>query len=198
MFNLSEKDIVRFWSKVAIAGEDDCWLWGEKCRHWKGYGLFTIASGRSGGIKIVSSRISCYLAHGDAPEGLPNALHSCDNPPCCNPKHLRWGTQKHNAQDAIERGRASKPPVNYPGRHTGKMPKGANVSHAVLTDEKVKKIFRLFVDEGMTVKDIAVAVGVKHSPVYHVCSGAAWRHVEGAPDAKFLRELLTQRSKHRR
>lgn len=195
MVHITEKEIERFWGKVDIGSESQCWPWIAKARHWKGYGVMRISSM---GRNIVASRISCILAHGLPPEGLHNALHSCDNPPCCNPNHLRWGTQKQNAQDAIERGRASKPPVNYPGRHTGKMPKGVNVSHSVLTDEKVKEIFRLFVDEGMTVKDIAVAVGVKHSPVYHVCSGTAWRHVEGAPDAKFLRELLTQRSKHRR
>lgn len=33
------------------------------------------------------------------------ALHSCDNPPCVNPAHLRWGTPKDNAQDASLRGR---------------------------------------------------------------------------------------------
>ena len=31
------------------------------------------------------------------------ALHSCDNPPCCNPTHLRWGTISENTREAFER-----------------------------------------------------------------------------------------------
>jgi DNA-binding transcriptional ArsR family regulator len=33
------------------------------------------------------------------------ALHSCDNPPCCNPAHLRWGTPQSNQDDRRERRR---------------------------------------------------------------------------------------------
>lgn len=32
-------------------------------------------------------------------------LHSCDNPTCINPNHLRIGTAKDNAQDREKRGR---------------------------------------------------------------------------------------------
>jgi len=31
------------------------------------------------------------------------ALHSCDNPGCVNPDHLRWGTELDNIKDAIAR-----------------------------------------------------------------------------------------------
>lgn len=33
-------------------------------------------------------------------------LHSCDNPHCINPSHLRLGTHKENMQDKVLRGRA--------------------------------------------------------------------------------------------
>jgi len=32
------------------------------------------------------------------------ALHTCDNPPCCNLAHLYEGTRLQNTLDAIERG----------------------------------------------------------------------------------------------
>lgn len=41
-------------------------------------------------------------------DGAPHenvVRHSCDNPPCCNPKHLILGTQGQNVADMIARGR---------------------------------------------------------------------------------------------
>jgi hypothetical protein len=89
-----------FWERVETRGEDDCWIWtaGLACR--RGYGAFSHA-GRS------------YRAHRFAlttrtgPPASPSLLacHTCDNPRCCNPKHLFWGTHKDNAQDCVAKAR---------------------------------------------------------------------------------------------
>lgn len=50
------------------------------------------------------NRLVLFLISGDVPEKM-NALHTCDNNKCLNPKHLYWGTQKQNVIDAITRGR---------------------------------------------------------------------------------------------
>lgn len=60
-----------------------------------GYGRFN---------RIGAHRVALWLALGEEPEGR-HALHRCDNPPCVNPAHLRWGTHRQNMDDMTARGR---------------------------------------------------------------------------------------------
>ena len=46
-------------------------------------------------------------------EERPLALHSCDNPRCIAPWHLRWGTASDNIRDAYMRGRMPYPAKNH-------------------------------------------------------------------------------------
>lgn len=47
-------------------------------------------------------------ATGEDLSATMDALHSCDNPPCANPRHLRWGTLQENMDDKVARGRQSR------------------------------------------------------------------------------------------
>ena len=91
----------RFWSKVdRSGGPDACWPW-MAARNEHGYGVMRIE-----GRNVRAHRVSLTLAAGKSDPGPSvKVLHSCDNPPCCNPAHLRYGTQGDNIRDAIERGR---------------------------------------------------------------------------------------------
>jgi HNH endonuclease len=100
---VSEKTIERFWDKVIRIPFHECWEWiGAK--NESGYGVFGI-----GGETAKAPRISYLLKKGSIPIGL-FILHSCDNPGCVNPDHLRVGTAKENSMDAVMRKRASNPP----------------------------------------------------------------------------------------
>lgn len=64
------------------------------------------------GYKVLWYRGKVRLATHVAMEewGIPRPegheiLHSCDNPPCINRRHIRWGTGRENVREAIERGR---------------------------------------------------------------------------------------------
>jgi len=51
--------------------------------------------------------MALMLAKGWPPVDAMMACHTCDNPICCNPGHLWWGTAAENMQDASAKGRMS-------------------------------------------------------------------------------------------
>lgn len=182
---MTEADISRFWSKIQIGKADECWPWIAKSRHQSGYGLFTMASARKGGVKHVASRIACYLGNGPAPDGLPNALHSCDNKPCCNPAHLRWGTQLHNVHDAIQRKRHKNPPPGRP-KGWGNPLKGERGTNCKTTEAQIREVWRLHM-LGKTQTEITHATGAGRYAVNEATRGRSWRHLQGAPAVEDLK-----------
>jgi hypothetical protein len=90
---------VRHSKLVAVRGEDECWLWQGGTTK-SGYGK--LGSGGRGG-KTLGAHVIALTAVLPRPESL-YALHTCDTKLCCNPKHLYWGTQTDNMQDAVARG----------------------------------------------------------------------------------------------
>ena len=86
----------RFMQKVDTSGE--CWMW-TAATNSQGYGRYRLDG------KIRRAHVVSYVfANGDIPEGML-VLHSCDNPGCVRPEHLRCGSQSDNALDAVARGR---------------------------------------------------------------------------------------------
>lgn len=99
-----EKLAARFWRKVNITDDSDgCWMWISKARHRFGYGAITIATGHV----QTAHRVAWALKNGPIPEGA-YITHKCDNPACCNPKHLELGNATSNMADKVARGRQSR------------------------------------------------------------------------------------------
>lgn len=97
MRSLSE----RLWEKVDVGRPDECWPWrGSKKR---GYGRIRGEGGRQSRT-LFAHRVVWQLEYGPIPFGLC-VLHSCDNPPCCNPGHLFLGTNDDNLRDMRSKGR---------------------------------------------------------------------------------------------
>lgn len=88
----------RFWSKVLKTST--CWVWTSNTNN-KGYGMFSLGTAIG---KKLAHRLSYEEANGKIPAGM-HILHSCDNPLCVNPSHLRAGTRKDNMQECSQKGR---------------------------------------------------------------------------------------------
>jgi hypothetical protein len=89
-----------FWNSVDIKGEDECWPFLGYCNK-KGYGQFRLNG------KLRPPHIISFEATNIRRSKGSIIMHSCNNPPCCNPKHLVEGTYAENAQYSVKCGRAS-------------------------------------------------------------------------------------------
>ncbi len=102
----------RFWDKVEVTGDDSCWKW-RGSRQAGGYGslnvtLLRLVTSKGNPKTVISSHCFSYVIHsGIAFSDLlgKEVCHTCDNPECCNPKHLYLGTSSTNRQDCLTRGR---------------------------------------------------------------------------------------------
>lgn len=85
-----------------------CIVW-QGAKDARGYGIIRY-NGRN--VRVHRAMLAAYLNEPSLLEPLSNkgwqrgyVLHSCDNPTCCNPKHLRLGSAQDNADDKKIRGR---------------------------------------------------------------------------------------------
>lgn len=93
-------NLLPYLSKNTSVVDGGCHEWlGRKVRG--GYGILHLRAGRS-----VLAHRAVLLSKG-ATIGQNFVLHSCDNPSCVNPEHLRVGTAKDNMADMLERNRRS-------------------------------------------------------------------------------------------
>lgn len=144
--NYNPKDIQeKFFDRVdRSAGPDGCWIFRGSTTT-AGYGQI----GLSRPIRhIRTHRLAYMLEYGPIPDGFL-VMHSCDNPPCCNPNHLGLGRHKDNSRDALSKER-------LPG----------GIAPAV-----VEEIEALLDTTDLTCQEIAARLGVRRHVVHRVRAG---------------------------
>lgn len=97
------------------------------------------------------------------------AMHLCDNPPCVNPEHLRWGTIAENNADMIAKGRGGK------GERMSR--KGMASGMAKLTDTQVLEIRALAELGNTSQRAIARLYGMSHTMIQHIIQRKFWTHI---------------------
>lgn len=128
-----------------------CWEF-QGSRSAAGYGMV-----RRAGATWYTHRLVAEAVLGYTPE---QALHSCDNPPCCNPAHLRDGTHAHNMADKVSRARCN--PV-----------RGSRHKHAKLTEANVRAIR----GDNRPNPVVAEQYGVNPATIGLIKRRVTWRHV---------------------
>jgi hypothetical protein len=179
---LGERDVRLFWAKVdQTGGTDTCWPWtgGTMTR---GYGLYDRIRRDIGRVTYRAHRLAYLLAVGPIPRGAM-ILHSCDNPPCCNPAHLRPGTAAENMADVVKRGRhwtAVRPDVvprgddHWSRRLPERRARGEEHGSAILTEAQVRAIRRVYGNGGVSQRALATQYGVSQGLIWQVIHRRLW------------------------
>lgn len=155
---ISLKTTKRFFEKVRKGKHpDDCWEWLTS-KTFQGYGKFSY-KGMLGGAHRMSWRIE----YGEIP-GKLCVLHHCDNPECCNPKHLFLGTRGDNVRDAIKKGRRAR----LVGEQTGS---------SKLTEKEVLEIRQIYKDELMSQNELARKYRVTQANIWFILHRKSWTHI---------------------
>lgn len=145
--------VSRFWSLVDRRTDDECWTWlGDVDKD--GYGVFVFRGRKRGAHEFALSFTS-----GEKRLPVLDTCHSCDEPSCVNPAHLRFDTRKANVADMFDHNRANTP-----------TPK--------LTAEDVV-LMRERRANGARQLDLAETFGVSSGYVSEVVRGLVWAHVGG-------------------
>jgi hypothetical protein len=133
------------------------------CIEWQrakskyGYGMISFNN-----RVIAANRLMLILLHGE-PSTKSVAMHSCDNPPCINPDHLRWGTHQENSRDMVAKGRGKTTPISGPNHHNAKLNK-----------EKAD-IIRFMLMLGKTKKELAEYYGVGKTTIGNIAKNKIWK-----------------------
>jgi hypothetical protein len=166
--------VTDFWARVDRSGGDDaCWPWTGRLGG-EGYGECH-AKVDGSWRTLLTHRRAYTLAKGDP--GPLCVLHTCDNRPCCNPRHLWLGTRGDNNRDMHEKRR-------------NRQPRGELVANAKLTDRQVLAIRTLYAT-GSTVRELALLYPIGAAELGDVVGGKSFAHLPGAHARRKARAHLS-------
>lgn len=144
-------EVSSYFEKQIARDVDECFDWPYGIRN--GYGSIWVD-----GKTYRVNRLALIRTSGDAPEGKRLALHSCNNPLCFNPRHLRWGSHKENEEDKVKDGTALVGEM----RHNAK-----------LTEKNVI----LILSDNRRNGEIAKQYNVTRDAIYKIKSGKNWKYL---------------------
>jgi hypothetical protein len=158
----------RFWAKVDVQGENDCWEWTAG-KQTGGYGSI-----RDNGKTMTAHRLSLMIHSGPPTDAKMYACHECNNPGCVNPKHLRWDMPKGNHDDRVKAGTHSPPP---PSKNNPPVLRGADNPRTKLTPEQVLSIREDYEAGKHTALELSKMHEISKPTIYQILSRRSWKHI---------------------
>ena len=135
-----------------VVKTDSCWLWhGAKPNHYPSFRLSRnkIVKAHRFSFELVNRKLSDDEC----------VLHSCDNPNCVNPAHLRAGDRTENNKERVAKGRSARPPTQ------------------VLSEDQVIEIRSKYIPHKVTQKHLASMYGVSRSAIASITQGVSWMKI---------------------
>jgi len=142
---------VRFLDKAKEFDGDDCLEWPHS-KDRAGYGAIGIEF--EGKRYTRAPRLLCVMVNGAPESDKIDTAHSCGNPGCVNPKHLRWATPKENMADKVIHG----------------------TNGQKLTNDDVRRIRAM--RGRKSGKQIAKEMGVTEANISRIFSGKIWSNLK--------------------
>jgi hypothetical protein len=161
--------IDRYLAKVdKSGGPEACWPWTASLN--KGYGQLGAGPclpgvSRNSRRNIASHVFAYELEYGAVTDGLC-VLHRCDNPPCCNPRHLFLGTRADNMHD-----------MDAKGRRVTADRRGEAHGYAKLTDGIVRDIRALYAKGAISQTELGRLYGVTQAQISSIVLRKSWSHI---------------------
>lgn len=150
--NMTNIEFQEWFESKLITVPGGCKEWSG-CRFLNGYGVV-----RMNGKNMKAHRVSFELYVQRPISDNMFILHSCNNPPCCNPSHLREGTHQDNMTDKLQ---------------SGRQPRGEANAKSKLTQCQVDEIRKN--PSNLTQYQLADLYGVKRPCIAKIQRGKIWR-----------------------
>ncbi len=167
---IDEKVLQRFWAKVRKG--EGCWIWVGATSS-AGYGNFWISQERC----MKASRVSFLTVMGYLPPEHLFMCHECDNPSCVRPGHLFVGTQKHNLEDMVSKGRSLVGDRNPSRVYPECVEKAEGRYNAKLTAAQIHIIRRLGDLKKNSFSGIGKQFGVSGATISKIVKRKKWRSI---------------------
>ncbi len=155
--------MIRIWEQRIVprlAAAGGCMEW-TMSTHLFGYGQLTVVKDKVP-AKYACHRVALEVKLGRKILAGMRAMHTCDNPKCCNPEHIVEGTQRENMQGASQRNR---------------IPKGEACSWAKMDNKTVLAVYDFVVNKGRSQAEAAKEFGISFQRVSKIARREVWKHI---------------------
>jgi HNH endonuclease len=162
-----------FWGRVdwsGVAAGSSCWPWAGRLTN-KGYGQLGFNRKMQ-----FAHRVAYELANGKPVPPDLDCMHTCDNPCCVNPAHLRAATTLENMQDA---------------RKKGRIVVGSRARNSRLNEDLVGFIRAMRMAD-LSFGNLGELVGVHSNTIAAVIWGISLRHVRDNSPCELNADITTR------